>query len=233
MYSTVAPIMGLPLARQTQRLRAKECTSFTYMPGINDWPFMLISEKRIPFHNSMDGTRVIHTIELYENEFLVGESFPADIRLFPEPHNLPKLVSREQVQGYVLSVRAKGNYAAEAYSLDLVDTTGELPDIMLGSFAEATSGVTASHLYAIMLEVERKVAAYNVSLIGHCTDSASNSLNALIKLATPTGYLVKHKISFLGLKLKGFYLYAPFFAIISHQLHMLVGIIQDRQCFEI
>ena len=211
MYSTVAPIMGLPLAHQTQRLRAKECTSFTYMPGINDWPFMLISEKRKPFHNSMDGTRIIRTIELYENEFLVGESFPADIRLFPEPHNLPKLVSREQVQEYVLSVRAKGNYAAEAYSLDLVDTTGELPDIMLGSFPEATSGVTASHLYAIMLEVERKAAAHNVSLIGHCTDSASNSLNALIKLATPTGYLVKHKISFLGLKLKGFYLYAPFF----------------------
>ena len=182
MYSTVAPMIGLPLVRQTQRLRAKECTSFTYMPGINDWPFKVISVKRKPFHNSMDGTRVIRTIELYENQFLVGESFPADIRLFPGPHNLPKLVSREQVQEYVFSVRAKGNYAAEAYSLDLVDTTGELPDIMLGSFPEATSGVTASHLYAVMLEVERKAAAHNVSLIGHCTDSASNSLDALIKL---------------------------------------------------
>ena len=51
------------------------------MPGINDWSFKLISEKRKPFHNSMDGTRVIRTIELYENEYLVGESFPADIRL--------------------------------------------------------------------------------------------------------------------------------------------------------
>ena len=25
MYSTVAPMMGLPLVRQTQRLQAKEC----------------------------------------------------------------------------------------------------------------------------------------------------------------------------------------------------------------
>jgi len=133
-------------------------------------PFKLASEKCKPFHNSMDGTRVIRAIELYENEYLVGKSFPADVRSFPESHSLPKFESREQVQKYVLSVREKGSYAAEAYSLDLVDTTGESPDIMLGSFPEATSGVTASHLYAVMLEVERKAAAHNVSLIGHRTD---------------------------------------------------------------
>lgn len=211
MYSTVAPMMGLPLARQAQRLRAKECSSFTYMPGINDWPFKIASEKHKPFHNSMDGTRVIRTIELYENEYLVGESFPADVRSFPEPHKLPKLESREQVQEYVLAVRAKGKYAAEAYSLDLVDTTGKSPDIILGSFPEATTGVTASHLYALMLEVEHKAASHNVSLIGHCTDSASNSLKALIKLATPSDYLVEHEISYLGLKLKGYHLFTPFF----------------------
>ena len=54
-----------------------------------------------------------------------------------------------QVQDYVLSVRAKANYASEAYSFDLVDTTGKLPDIMLGSIPEATSGVTASHMYML------------------------------------------------------------------------------------
>ena len=107
LYSTVAPMMGLPLTRQAQRLRAKECSSFTYMPGINDWPFKLASEICMPFHKSMDGTRIIRTIELYENEYLVGESFPPDVRSFPKPDNLPKLKSREQVQEYVLSVRAK------------------------------------------------------------------------------------------------------------------------------
>ena len=79
MYSTVASMMGLPLARQAQRLRVKEYSSFTYFPGINDWPFQLASEKYKPLYNSMDGTRVIRTIEVYENEYLVGESFPANV----------------------------------------------------------------------------------------------------------------------------------------------------------
>ena len=131
--------------------------------------------------------------------------------MFPEPCNLSKLESREQVQEHVLSVRAKSGYAAEAYSLDLVDTTGRSPDIMLGSFPEATSGVTASHLYAIMLKVECKAATHNVSLIGHCTDSASNSLNALLKLATTSCYLVQYIISFLGSVMEGYYLFVPFF----------------------
>lgn len=211
MYSTVAPIMGLPLARQTQRLRSTDNSSYTYMPGLNDWAFKLASKQCKPFHNSMDGTRVVRTIELYENEYLVGESFSPDVRLFPEPQMLPKLESREQVQEYVLSVRARAKYAAEAYSFDLVDTTGKSPDLMLGSIPEATSGVTASHIYALMLEVEHKASTYGVSLIGHCTDSASNSLNALIKLGTPSKYLVDHQLSFLGLQLKGYRLLAPFF----------------------
>ena len=45
-----------------------------------------------------------------------------------------------------------------------------------------------------MLEVECKAAVHNLSLIDHCTDSTSNYLK---KLATPSGYLVEHKISFL------------------------------------
>ena len=43
-------MMGLPLARQAQRLRAKECSSFTHMPGINDWQFKMASEEHKPFH---------------------------------------------------------------------------------------------------------------------------------------------------------------------------------------
>ena len=62
-----------------------------------------------------------------------------------------------------------------------------------------------------MLEVEHKASIHDVTLIGHCTDSASNSLNALIKLGTPTKYLIDHQLSFLGLRLKGFCLLAPFF----------------------
>ena len=35
------------VARQAQRLQAKECSFFTYIPGINDWPFKIASEKYV------------------------------------------------------------------------------------------------------------------------------------------------------------------------------------------
>ena len=68
------------------------------MPGINECPFKLALETCKPFRNSMDGTRIIRTIELYENEYLVGESFLPDVLSFPNLDNLPKLESREQLK---------------------------------------------------------------------------------------------------------------------------------------
>ena len=50
----------------------------------HDWPFQQASQQCKPYQNSMDGTRVIRTFELYEKEYLVREAFPADVRLFPE-----------------------------------------------------------------------------------------------------------------------------------------------------
>ena len=92
----------------------------------------------------------------------------------------------------------------------MVDTTGKLPDLLTGSLPEATRGVTASHVYALMLEVEQRALIHNLSLIGHCTDSASNALNALLKLATPSKHLIDHGIIFLGLQRKDYFLYALF-----------------------
>ena len=209
MYSTTAPMIGLPLARQAQRLCASERSTFAYMPGLNDWAFIAAGNSNTPLQNSMDGTRVIRSVELYQDEYLVGESFSPDVRAFPDEP--VKATSWEQVLEYVLSVREGCRYAAEAYSFDLVDTTGKVADLLVGSIPEATSGVTASHIFALMLEVEKKAANYNVSLIGHCTDSALNALNALWKLATPTEYLFNRGIPFLGLRCKGYYLLAPFF----------------------
>ena len=31
----------------------------------------------------MDGTRIIRAVELYRNEYLVGEEFPADVWCYP------------------------------------------------------------------------------------------------------------------------------------------------------
>lgn len=108
----------------------------------------------------------------------------------------------------MLSVQRQGLhvYAAEAFTFDLVDTTGMLADQLTGSIPEATSGVTSSH---IMIAVEKKSCIHNLSLVGHCTDSASNSLNALLKLATPSSYLLDRGISYLGLSIPSFFLFAP------------------------
>ena len=76
--------------------------------------------------------------------------------------------------------------------------------MLLGSIPKATSRVTASHIYGLMLTVEQKAEKYKV---GHCTDSASNALNDLLKLATPTQHLVKQDVSFLGLDEKSLSFY--------------------------
>ena len=210
MYSTIAPMIGLPLSRQAQRIRAKDQFCNTYMPGLNDWALTIAASREVrPLQMSMDGTRVVRTVELYLDTYLLGQAFPADVRMFPSEANLIKANNWEQVQQYVLSVRANKQYAAEAYSFDLIDTSGKLPDIMVGSIPEATSGVTASHILALMLEIEEKARKHNVPLIGHCTDSASNVLNALIKLASPGTYACEN-VHFLGLRRAGFTFFAPF-----------------------
>ena len=66
----------------------------------------------------MDGTRIVRIIELYQNEYLVGESFSPDVRMFPTPEQLMKVESQKQLQDYILSVRQNNRYAAEAYSFD-------------------------------------------------------------------------------------------------------------------
>ena len=137
MYSTIAPMMGLPGARQAQRIRAKDRGCSTYMPGLNDWAFASTGSTCRLYHNSMDGTRVVRTIELYLNKYLIGDCFALDVRLHPSPQELPTAESWEDVERHVLSVRREGLYAAEAYSFDSVDTTGCLPDMLTGSIPEA------------------------------------------------------------------------------------------------
>ena len=95
-------MVGLPATQQVQRLRARERHSFAYMPGLNDWAFSVAAEQCRPYHNSMDGTRVVRTIELYQDTYLVGECFPPDYHMFPATSRLPKPESWEQVQEYDL-----------------------------------------------------------------------------------------------------------------------------------
>ena len=210
LYTTTAPILGLPLARQAQRIRASDQSGFAYMPGLNDWAFQMVAKRELrPLQNSMDGTRVVRIIELYNNKYLVGEMFPPSVRSWPKEAELVKVSNWELIQDYVLSVRASNRLASEAYSFDFVDTTGKYSDILIGSIPEAISGVTGDHIYSVMIEVEKQCAHYGVPLLGHCTDSASNALNALIRLASPTTFLSGLDIKFVGLPRQDFVFYAP------------------------
>ena len=57
LYTTTALILGLPLARQTRRIRASDKSGFSYMPGLNEWAFHIVAERKLrPIQNNMDGT---------------------------------------------------------------------------------------------------------------------------------------------------------------------------------
>ena len=144
------------------------------------------------------------------NTFL-GKKFPPDVRLHPTADQLPKAESWEQVHDYILHVRSNGSYAPEAYTLCLSDTSSKLSDVLLGSIPEAKEGVTGSHVFSLMMAVEKLALKHGVSLVGHCTDSTSNALSALLTLSSPSTYKhVVESITFLGLPRKDFTFFAPF-----------------------
>lgn len=217
MYTSVAPILGLQSFRQAQRIRAKKVSDKCYMPGINNWVVEDIGKREVrPLQNGMDGTRVVRIVEVYQGRYMVGNEFPTDPRLFPSPDQLPVPESLEQMQQFVLNVRQKNFYAAEAYSLNISDISGKLPDILLGSIPEAKVGITAIKILALMWHVETFMLAGKVPLIGHSTDSASNSLAALVLLNSPCTYR-KHisdddlynSVQFIGLDRDDFMFFAP------------------------
>jgi len=71
------------------------------MPDINEWVLQKISQRdKQPIQNSMDGTRIIRTIELYDNKYFVGEEFPPDMQKHPTPSHLPTFQSPKQTAKY-------------------------------------------------------------------------------------------------------------------------------------
>ena len=86
IYTTTAPLLGLPSARQARRTQAKDEYAHSYLPGLNNWALQIAGNRPLlkPLQNGMDGTRIIHTVELYLDRFLVGRKFPPDVRLFKD-----------------------------------------------------------------------------------------------------------------------------------------------------
>jgi len=156
------------------------------MPGQNNWAFKLAAENKRPYHNSMDGTRVIRTIELYENEYLVGGIL---FTRFSSVSNQQRASKGRITQANSRLCTVSEKKSSICLSFDLVDTTGKISEILTG-----TDCMLLMIIYSMMLSVEQKAAKHNLSLVGYCTDSTSNSLNALLKLATPSQHLVDHGV---------------------------------------
>ena len=194
MYTTTAPLLGLPSERQARRLRMKETKAHHYLPGLNRWAFEKAQQNASnackPLQIGMDGTRVIRTVELYLDQFLVGKEFPPDVHLHTQAHASSDItnMTNQDVQKYIFEVRQSNIFASEAYSFLLGVITGKHAGILLGSIPEAKAGVTGEHILALMFESEKWALKYSLPVIGHCTDSASNAFSALIILATPSTY---------------------------------------------
>ena len=83
MYTTTAPMLGLPSARQARRIRAKESAQRSYLPGLNGWALDLACSREVrPLQNGMDGTRVVRVIELYQEKYLVGKEFSPELLMY-------------------------------------------------------------------------------------------------------------------------------------------------------
>ena len=210
-YSEMAPMLGLPVARQARKIRSKETANQHFLPGLNNWAIEAAAGRESrPIQCGMDGTRIIRSVELYLDKYLVGKAFSPDIRMHPDESHLPTTESSKQVQDYVLGVRLTGSCSAEAYSFNLSDTSGKLPNMLIGSIPEAKVGITGAHVFALMMEVEKRATIYKLPLVGHCTDSASNTLLALTKLASPATYIhVQADIAFIGLECTDFIFFVP------------------------
>ena len=166
MYSTTAPLLGLPSARQAKKICAKELSKQHYLPGINKWPLQRLAERPVskPLQSGMDGTRIIRTLELYLQQYIVGRQYPPDVRLFAgQLYEVPDSIS--ELNDYVMQTRKNGAYASEAYSFNMSDTTGDYPDVLLGTIPESKSGVTGSHIMSLMMQIEREAFDYNLPLV--------------------------------------------------------------------
>ena len=108
----------------------------------------------------MDGTKIIRTVKLY---LLVGREFPPDVRLFKE--QVVEATSMLEILQHILEVRQKNAYSAAAYSFNFSDTTGEYPDMSVGSISESKSGVTGDCILALMLQVKK--TSYGTQLDTH------------------------------------------------------------------
>lgn len=61
--------------------------------------------------------------------------------------------------------------------------------MLITSIPKASIGVARVHVFAWMMEVEKRAKVHDLPLVGPCRDLASNALLTLTKLASPVSAL--------------------------------------------
>ena len=76
---------------------------------------------------------------------------------------------------------------------------------------------------ALMIHIKEEDFAFQLPLVGHCTDSAANSLSGLVKLASPSTYTKVCEFSFIGLPSENYVVFLSFHSakLSFHCLSML------------
>ena len=213
-YTLVADI--LHLACFEKAAAGRSCDKISYFVGLNEH---ILESKADEIYNgglvcSMgDGTRTSMLIEkavhpVYGRPYLVGEAFPADVRLWPSgPQGgkgmMPMPQTVEKVYEYISRVREKtGDHemshevVTEALNC-MSDRTR--PMLVYSLFPEPSKGFSSVHNLLYWAKLVQVWHDHSVRAVGFATDSCSTGLGAGTALMTPTTKDVEAKVPFLGL----------------------------------
>ena len=63
-------------------------------------------------------------------------------------------MANSEWNGWYIEVHCIGSYSTGAYSFNLTDTSGKLPDMLIGSIPEVQKGITGAYVFILMMEEE-------------------------------------------------------------------------------
>ena len=157
-----------------------------------------------------DGTRTSRMIEKAQHPvtnrpFLVGASFPADVRKWPDsvqggPGMHPLAQDIEKVHEYISRVRDVGDLSAEVHTEAFTCVSDRSRGLLICVlFPEPSKGFCSIHHLLYWARLAHMWYDHSIRCMGYATDSCSTGLGAGTALMTPTVTDVAAKHLFLGL----------------------------------
>lgn len=218
-YTLVADILHLACFEKAAAGRSRD--KITYFVGLNEH---ILEYKVAEIYNgelvcSMgDGTRTSMLIEkavhpVYGRPYLVGEAFPADVRLWPSgPQGgkgmmpMPQTVAK--VYEYISLVREKSgdhemSHEVVTEALNCMSDRTR-PMLVYSLFPEPSKGFSSIHNLLYWAKLVQVWHDHSIRGMGFATDSCSTGLGAGTALMMPTAKDVARKVPFLGLNDRDF-----------------------------